>query len=134
MNCIEVIKLLLEHLPGSGQGDETWDYAWNELSDGAQNSVISAYTTANKFLSMYQPKQLSDIAQILIDGGWEFSISYGDNIFSICICRPDWVTNDIYTARICPEGKGETLEEAYAHLAKEFLNERTRNTTEAKDS
>lgn len=44
MKQSEIIQLLLNHLPDSNfyNGDDCWDWCWNELSDEAQEAVKDA--------------------------------------------------------------------------------------------
>lgn len=53
MRHIELIKLLVENLPYNKKDDDTWSYAWTELSDKAQESVSHAYQEAIEYLSRH---------------------------------------------------------------------------------
>lgn len=53
---------------------------------------------------------MSDIVRGLINAGWDFSIQSEKGVISICVWRPEWVTDHR------PEGKGRTLREAYEDL------------------
>ena len=48
MNHIEIVQLLIEHLPYN------WEHAWNELDDEAQEQVVIARKAAWKFVSEHQ--------------------------------------------------------------------------------
>lgn len=56
------------------------------------------------------------IDKYLISRGYQYTIWRTDGEWDIAVCRPEWITNDIYQARPLPEGKGETFEEAYKNL------------------
>ena len=58
----------------------------------------------------------ANIFQALIDAGWEFSIRWEGGGFSICVWKPGWSTDNLYEARSCPQGKGETIGQAYENL------------------
>ena len=68
-----------------------------------------------------------DVIQALIDNKWEFSIGWTGDKFSICTWKPEWITNNLYAARICPEGKGQTLEDAYRDLQTKIIFQQEEN-------
>ena len=51
----------------------------------------------------------------LIDMGWEFSIRYENGEYSISVWKPDWPSK-LYTAPICPTGKGVSWDVAALEL------------------
>jgi len=53
--------------------------------------------------------------ELLIDVGWEFSIRYEGNEWSISVWKPDWPSG--YGAAItCPTAKGHSLDAAMLGL------------------
>lgn len=49
---IEIIQLLLNHLPDNEYyEDPTWEYAWEELSNSAQEAVKAAGKVAWEFIN-----------------------------------------------------------------------------------
>ncbi len=50
-NALEIINILLDHLPDSVHSDdESWDWCWNELSGNAQEEVKQVREAALNFL------------------------------------------------------------------------------------
>lgn len=62
MGHIEIVQLLVDHLPDTKQGDVTWEWAWNELSDDAQEAVKNARRAAWEFVSRHQLDKLVRMA------------------------------------------------------------------------
>jgi len=60
--------------------------------------------------------ELEKVIKDLIDNKWELEIRYTDNEYSFVVWKPEWVTNDLYAARVCPIGKGKTWQQAYHNL------------------
>lgn len=55
MTHIEIVQLLVNHLPDSNHHDDpTWEIAWDELSDDAQEEVKNARRAAWEFISKHQ--------------------------------------------------------------------------------
>jgi len=45
----------------------------------------------------------------LKDNQWEYRLSYCDGTHSLIVWLPEWITDNLYTARTCPEWKGNTV-------------------------
>ena len=51
MDCVEIIKLLINHLPDSyHEEDECWRWAWDELDSDAQDAVKAVCKAASEFI------------------------------------------------------------------------------------
>jgi hypothetical protein len=59
MTYIEIIQMLIDHLPDTYHypDDQTWTWAWQELSGDAQEAVKTARRSAQKFISEHQQKE-----------------------------------------------------------------------------
>ena len=61
MNHIEIVELLVKHLPNSNchDDDPTWGYSWEELSGDAQEAVETVCKAAWEFISEHQLDKLT---------------------------------------------------------------------------
>lgn len=57
-NCVEIIKQLVQVLPGSAHdADMSWEIAWDRMSSQAQDLVLEAVTPAYAILQAWDAKQ-----------------------------------------------------------------------------
>jgi hypothetical protein len=40
--------------------------------------------------------------------GYEWSLHHVGNEYTFSVCRPEWVTSNLYAARVLPTGRAET--------------------------
>jgi|WetSurSiteA1Bulk_404760.scaffolds.fasta_scaffold06160_6 hypothetical protein len=53
--------------------------------------------------------RLEDKIETIIEFGWFFSVEYNNKEFSLSLCRPEWITNDLSQSVSLPTAKGKTL-------------------------
>ncbi len=50
---------------------------------------------------------MEKMLEVLKSNGWEYSLTYSENQYSLIVWRPEWVTDNLYQARTCPQTKGD---------------------------
>jgi len=60
---------------------------------------------------------IDEMLQRVIDKGYTFSLQTDKNdSYSFAVCRPEWVTDDLYQAKTLPQALGDTPRNAVLNL------------------